>query len=300
MRPYSFTKISTYIRCPRWYKFSYVDGKPEFRADTFSLGSEVHRAIAHFLQTGEIKIDDSQLLPSQADLARTMVKKAVGMLDVLGQVVAVEHRFALDDFANPVGFDDPSALVRGIIDLVTVDSGGYYIWDWKTGKSRKADALQLRLYMLAGSVLFGDEIIGAGFVYLPSAKTEIIYNDYTLDSAWRTLMDLINKIEGDTAFSPNPGTHCYYCPHATYCPMWEYLQETGVILTNDAEAVELAKRLDYLKGLSQQLESLLADYLADKGTVEHDGYVLTLSGKKVKIQRGGGGSDDGDVQEGDT
>lgn len=298
MRPYSFTKLSTYTKCPRWYKFSYIDGRPEFRADTFSLGSEVHRAIAHFLQTGEIKIDDSQLLPSQADLARTMVRKAVGILDELGQAVAVEYQFALDDFANPVGFNDPSALVRGIIDLVTISDGGYYIWDWKTGKSQKADALQLKIYILAGSVLFGDDIIGAGFVYLPSATTEIIYNDYRLDSVWKNLMELIGKIERDTEFVPSPGTHCYYCPHVTYCPMWEYIQQTGVILASDAEAVELAKRLDYLKGLTKQLESLLAEYLSEKGTVEHDGYVLALSGKKVKIQRGG--EEDGSVQEGDA
>lgn len=66
--------------------------------------------------------------------------------------VAVERKLALDQELQPCGFDDSTAMVRGIADLLLWDgaTGRMRVVDYKTGKVRRgAHAFQMKFYALA-------------------------------------------------------------------------------------------------------------------------------------------------------
>lgn len=219
MRPHSFSKLETYRKCPAWYKFSYLDGK-ESSKDSYSFGLKIHEFICgHIVSKGRRKPNYSELRETDRERGSEAFNSAVEILSTLGTIFSVEERFALNEYREPVDFYDNSSLIRGKIDLITVRDGGLFIWDWKTGKSSVLKPMQLKIYMIAVSQMYpGKKVIGAGYVYLPSGRVEILRNDGSLDEAWDELIDLITTIENDRFFEPKPSRHCRYCPHQVRCP----------------------------------------------------------------------------------
>jgi DNA helicase-2/ATP-dependent DNA helicase PcrA len=113
---------------------------------------------------------DPDELPGQGDAG----------IDSDAELAEVIAAFEAGPFAErlPRVVEQPFALVlggqviRGRIDAVYADPGGFLVVDWKTGHGREDDPLQLALYRLAWAELVGcaPEQVRAAFYYVRSAE----------------------------------------------------------------------------------------------------------------------------------
>jgi putative RecB family exonuclease len=63
----SYSAIGKYLRCPRSYRFKYLDrAPPETRASALIFGSAIHEALAHFY----IELKNEKPEPSHAEVSR--------------------------------------------------------------------------------------------------------------------------------------------------------------------------------------------------------------------------------------
>lgn len=300
-RPYSFTKITTYLRCPTWYKFSYLDGRAGFETDSGALGWEVHQAISRHVRGLDATISLAKLTPKQHDWARTLLSRAIDILGDLGEPIATEMSFALDEVGLPVEFEDPGAFVRGIIDLITVKDGFIHVWDWKTGRE-KGSALQLKIYALAASTIFNMEVASAGFIYLSSGNVETILNEGDLGRAFEELLSLAERIESDGSFKPKAGAHCYYCPHIMCCPARQFFDEKEIRLSDPEGVIAACEKLLWLEAATKTLRDLAREYVETNGPVEKGDWSVSVVNGKLRVElktegeeREEGRSEDGSV-----
>lgn len=266
MRPYSFSKLDMYLKCPRYYKFTYVEKIPA-QKDSYSPSLEIHKFIGEYAQTGNRKLNLAVIEESDQEFVQNSFDSAVSVLNGLGKIVGVDVRFALDDSSQLTDFYDNDSLIRGVIDLITEQDDGLHVWDWKVGKQKNHNILQLRIYMLAVSRIFVDKkVVSAGLIYLPSTRCDIIQNDQSFEQVWNELKALIDKIENDKTFEPRIGEHCDYCPYQALCPIWSKVKKNGsrpMTFHNFMATYEKMPR-----ELQKQIENIILDYIQDSKSAE--------------------------------
>lgn len=270
LKPYSLSRLSLYEMCPRRFKFKYIDKLPELVEDAGQFGRLVHEMIAKQLK-GE-GIDDLlvDLPDEERDRALDYVKKAISF-DV-GKVIGVEVKFAVDENLDVVDFESSKAVLRGIIDVVSEKDGEYYIWDWKTGRS-KPTAFQIMFYAF---VLYKNlPISKAGYVLLSSNEALLFDVDMTgLKLTAKKVDGLIKKLEQDEEFKPKAGPHCAYCSWIEKCPLNMIISAKDIpAVRNDEEAKEILEATIVLKEKLKRYQKALKGYLEQK-----DNPVLNANG----------------------
>lgn len=103
MRPYSFSKLETYLKCPAWFKFSYVDVRQDYPKYSYSLGLKIHNFIRNYIKDYR-KPDYSKLRETDQQKGKKAFESAVEVLGTLGEIFAVEEKFALNENKDPVEF----------------------------------------------------------------------------------------------------------------------------------------------------------------------------------------------------
>lgn len=161
--PLSWSRISTFLRCPKKFYLKYVEGLEEPPTPEMELGSMVHEAIEKLIRESKEEAYKMITESPDYDTARWLLRNAEKILQGM-QIVGVEVKFAVDSEFKIVDFNAPEAHIRGVIDLMVKDGNGYQIYDWKTGWSRP-DPRQVLLY---AAVLreTGSNITDAGFFLL--------------------------------------------------------------------------------------------------------------------------------------
>lgn len=215
--PYSFSKINTYLKCPRLFWFKYVKGYEEPATPAMEFGKTVHRIIGEMIDTKRLP-DLNLEFPDEktAMLAQKMItisKNFLGSLNIVHEFGA-ELSFGLTKDFKLTEFDSGEALFHGIIDYVAIIEGVddliQLVVDWKTGFSRN-DPLQLELYMLAFETRYQTKGV---FVNLRNGNVQLVEKDET---AKEKLFNLVYMIEGDELFEQNVGRQCKRCYFEEIC-----------------------------------------------------------------------------------
>lgn len=271
LRPYSMSRLVEYERCPRRFKFKYIEKLPELTEDAGVFGKAVHKIIAERLKGNDTTNILAEIPLEMQDLADVYVKRALSF--DLGEPVGVEVMFAVDENFEIVEFDSKKAVLRGIIDLITKKDGKYYIWDWKTGRSTPT-AFQVMFYAYAVSNKL--DVAQVGYVLLSS--NELLTFDVTVDVLKMTALKikaLINAIEQDEEFIPKPGPHCAYCSWIDMCPLSKAINAKDIpAVRTEEEAKNVLKQLIVLKEKVKKYQNVLKKWLEDKPeqNLEIDGY----------------------------
>jgi len=237
---YSFSRLSTYQKCPRAFEYRYIDdAEPGFESTIEQLvGSCVHKAIelaslnagsplGDILKWYQDAWDDAD--PYDAEVVRDDMdvddyfEEGKEFLDYFyydiygegdGTTLALEKHFTIE-------LGDGSTY-KGVIDRVArMDDGTVLLIDYKTGK-RVPDPdedLQLQSYALFGLAEYDDSWVDICYVDLRKQRrltTTVFASDKKrIDDA---LTDIILDIETDSCFEAKPSRLCRWCSYKNSCP----------------------------------------------------------------------------------
>lgn len=256
--PYSFSKVDTYISCPRKFKLSYIDKIKVFKpSPILAKGSFIHTVIEHDIQgtMDEITVGkdfDQMDEGQQADAIAIVETFLEGPLyaeivdgfkhDDLQEdnISLIEEEFYLDYKLRPAS-TKAEALLFGKIDFIVAsewdDEGEKYghvsIYDWKSGGKSKEDLKkfpkksdQLETYAIWGLQVFNPDEIKTGYVFVEHEHlTPYRFIRNGLRPLQRKLLDKIEKIETEEKFSKNETILCAWCDYIEHCYEGEKLQE---------------------------------------------------------------------------
>lgn len=290
----SFTRVDTFERCPRRFRYQYVDGLPQAPAPQLSFGSSIHSVLEWLydrkhpqlppleetLRTlydmweseGYAEVDrDEQLLAYEH--ARDVIRRFHGRVtsEGLRLPAATEAWFEL-----PVGSD---IMVVGAIDRIDIDdTGSLHVIDYKTNRRARTRAqvrssLQLAIYALATRELYGrlPETVALDFV-VPGIRVIVDVAELDLDAVPGRLSDVAERIRAGED-TPTPHRLCEWCDFRTICPAWNG-EETDlggdpVLGRAQRERDRLRRSLVRDAHRLQQLEAAVARLSSAVGGPEH-------------------------------
>ena len=221
----SVTGLVTYAACPRRYFWTEVDRLPRRPSPAARRGVAVHRQIElHSLgqvPLSMIDADDLDVLDRSDTYEQP--RGATAFESYLGSSYSGRRPLLVE---VPFQFETRAGLtVRGRIDAIYPDDGGWEIVDFKSGRRRPEPWLgvQLRAYAVAVErVDFGLERpqnLAVSFVYL-GGGLDVLRT--SVDEAWLgAATDDIEAIAEHIAaedFDPIPSPACRSCEFVRFCP----------------------------------------------------------------------------------
>ncbi len=256
MTIYSYSRISTFEKCPLKFKFRYIDKlKPEVKQfiEAF-LGNQVHKTLEWIykqINTSEsLKLDQvieyfAKEWAQNFNKEIKIIKKENTSEDYFNQGI----KFLIDYFLRHSPFKDNTIAtekriflkldmegkykLQGYIDRIVhhKDRGIYEIHDYKTSNFLKSQEEldkdeQLGLYGLAVKNNFEDvkeillvwHFLAFNEIRI-SKRTEIQFKELK-----KQIIEKINKIESAKNFEPNPGPLCKWCEFRNYCPLFKKMK----------------------------------------------------------------------------
>jgi RecB family exonuclease len=245
------TRLTTWLDCPRRYRFTYLDRPPPPKGPPWahnSLGSSVHLALAgwHRLAARDRSVeaagrllervwlrdgfrDDEQAAACKAR-AREMVMRYVATLDPDVDPLGIERT---------VGMRTEVLAVSGRLDRLDVRNGEVLVVvDYKTGRRDLTvydarSSLALALYAMAAGRTFHRDCLRVELHHVPSG--EVIAHEHTAESLARHLARAesigaeagvadaafrkgLTTDEADALFPTQVSSSCRYCDFVRSCP----------------------------------------------------------------------------------
>ena len=250
---YSYSRLSTFEKCPLKFKFRYIDRlEPEIKETIESfLGHAVHQTLQWIYEEvakgKTLKLDD--VINNYVYNWNTEFRKEIR---IVKEELDSEHyfnqgiKFLIDYFIKYSPFLDNTIATEKEV-LIYLDPNGKYklkgyidrlvhnketnifeIHDYKTGGFLKTQEeldndKQLALYSIAIKQLF-ENVQDVHLIWHFLAFNQKITSkrtDEQLEALKQELMQLIDKIESTKDFPANPSMLCKWCEFRKYC---EYKQ----------------------------------------------------------------------------
>lgn len=291
---YSDSRLSLYERCPRAYKYKYLeDVEVEEVKNIYAfLGSRVHETLE--LLHRDLKNGKRNSLETLLNYyERKWVQEWSEDIQISNNDYSPEHFKKIGEhcienyYDNHEPFDRTKTIdtelrlhprVRaggeeynflGYIDrLALVEDGSYEIHDYKTSrnlprkKSLENDR-QLALYQLGVQQEYPDvENVELVWHYVRFGKDiRISHSDEDIKNIQRGLVDIIQDIEQARNENRFPtmrgkGARCDWCNYKELCPEWRHLYETEQLSQNEFFGEEGVSLVDKLTNVDRQLDKI--------------------------------------------
>ena len=258
---YSYTQISQYLRCPRSYRFRYLDGwqEKETRAamvfgrcfekalSAYFCGKDCEAVL--FQEWGAFR--DAPFEYKKGDSWDRLVHQGVHLL----QRFAQENRVHIPDPRKNLQIKQLKALPGGNEFIAYLDAIGEFdgvrcLLDWKTTTSRYPDD-QAGLLSLDPQLICYSWITGltevAFVVFVRKHRPEIRYLKASISEEQRLEFDrmvrtTINQIEAGHFVAHSgirfPQNGCMSCPHLGLCLNDQELVTTNLVRRSGANALD--------------------------------------------------------------
>jgi len=214
----SYSALKQYATCPRQYnEVRVLKLHPRQESEQTIWGTKVHEA-------AELYIRDAKPFGFEFP-GSDMVEALTG---VSGDKYC-ELELAVNDKLEPVAFGDPTAVLRGIADLVIISGNKARVVDYKTGSAKYPDTEQLELMALMVFAKF-PEVEKSHGALLFLAQNTIIQAITKKEDSTRLWANWFGKVERvasahETAVwnAKNSGLCKGWCP-CTTCEHWSELR----------------------------------------------------------------------------
>ena len=249
MKLYSYSKLSTFEKCPLKFKFKYIDYLESDFEETIEgfLGKQIHKTLEWTYNNKEKTLELDDIVKY---FIESWNSKFTSDIKIIKQLPAEHYfnkgiKFLINYFLNNSPFKDNTIATEKKV-LINLDSNGEYkligyidrlvyhpttnifeIHDYKTGSVKSKEELnedrQLALYSIAIRESF--ENVNDVFLiwhFLESNKE--IRSRRTLqelENLKRDVIELINKIESTINFQANPSSLCNWCEFQSKCPAFK-------------------------------------------------------------------------------
>lgn len=235
----SKSKIMTFLRCRRKFKYQYIDKIPDKSNDYAKKGLAVH-AIAEECAKRFQNIDNitSKEIDVIADDVHVDYVKNDGTYDVAEHVASLKQFFfdiLIDGEYTIVGVEeeiyDEEYDLKGIVDIVLEDEdGSLSIIDYKSGKPKGISefAKELCIYKYLVELEHpGHEVVTAGIFFTSNGAYRCInFTESQSKGAFMTnesyqeifeLIDWIQMMIDNNQFQPERQFLCRYCDYQELC-----------------------------------------------------------------------------------
>ena len=245
MEAYSYSSLTAFEKCPRAFRYRYVDGLREaFTTIEQHLGQVVHDTLEKLYaaatdgeRPGLEWIDSTyaRLWSTPGPAAHRIVKRgktAAGYgREGLALVRSFHERVFRGDasrtlhlehrFSYPLVGEEEEHAWSGVIDRVSLlPDGTVRITDYKTGRSvpDPAEDLQMKSYALHVLALHGGERLQLCFEDLRGEQTKTaVFLTREADRVRARLMAGIRRIEEESEFTARPSSLCGWCGFNPIC-----------------------------------------------------------------------------------
>lgn len=251
LSPYS---IGMYQRCPRRYKYHYVDGliqRYRKRWAWLTMGDNVHAALAEFLgvvpeenrsvETLENLLrkkwrQNRQGFANRED-ERQWGERALAQLRWFVNTQRIDVRpFMLERFLEAPVTED--LILNGRIDRIDqIGDGSLHVIDYKTGTMpEKVGSFQLLLYVLILSRTLTYPVSSASYLYLSDGvwHTFPIAND-DMKEALNHVIEIAKEIEQESEYPEVVCPLCQFCDFLEICDAGRQFEPAAL----DIEPVDL-------------------------------------------------------------
>lgn len=239
--PWSASKVSTGLRCPRLFHFKYIQKikEPEVMPET-RIGKAIHKAVEQVLMGTPIEEATAAVraeLPSEIEQMRydALATGIPAFVTRIGQFrrrrrVArqlVEYSLAVREDLTTTQFYSGDAYYRGVLDLgYLFEDDSLALVDHKTGARIPGTSIadQLEGYAVLAAAAFRHvRRFWFGVHWIAERAVEWaqpVAPEHVID---RLMPDLLDNIEAaalavDDGPRPNPGSWCDRCAYRTLCP----------------------------------------------------------------------------------
>ena len=230
----SKSKINSFRKCRREFKYRYIDKIEEEPSDAMQMGTDIHQIAEDFVKKGGIQSNNyrkklqelADEYDSKYDLNIHLNHLADFFEDVFCNPNMHYEVFSVEDYIYDKEHD-----FSGLADLVVRDENNdIIIIDYKSGKSSSIKNYRLELLyyrMLIESKYPNVNIIAAGIFFTKDGKCrflkfaeEVDKGAYCTEKDYQAALDLIDFINSEIEaerFDPKQQYLCKYCGYQTIC-----------------------------------------------------------------------------------
>jgi len=253
----SYSLLDKYIRCPRAFKYRYIDHIEEKPTTSMMIGLAVHRGIETFIKEGKEKAMQqvTESVNNSEDLSESlwMLNITIEMLEshsYMRSELKLRSRIpGLPPLISIWDIAQPTDTFYRVIEVKT---------SWKIPDKRTLEtSLQPRFYKLVMMRNIKDYPLKFTYYY-PRYNETIETEPEPLEIDY--LKSLVNQIESDTEFKPKVNG-CQHCPYLYHCDAGKECHSPE----------ETARALIYHKAKYQELMSQIKT-LTKESPLEIDGY----------------------------
>lgn len=188
-RAWTYSHLSGFETCPRqFHEMKVLRNFPDPPTEATIWGQRVHSAF-------EDAINDGTPLPEGMTKWQGIADKLIALRGTKW----AERKMALDRNFSPVDFDSAEAWTRGIADLVVVRGRKAVVFDYKTGRRKPSE--QLDLYAAYVFAVHPEvDSVRTAFVWLKDRKIDWcpgvgFYPREHLPVLWQSLLPRVIKLE---------------------------------------------------------------------------------------------------------
>lgn len=230
--PYSYSKINTWLQCPRKFKYQYVDKIGTFESNiALDRGKFIHCLLEFNGDLNQVKNsgDYKKVLKSGImskddykdciQIYRNFKSSKIGLWIDSKEQMFNELPIGMDKFLNIREYSNPENIFRGYIDKVIRDHNTLILIDYKTGKYKEDMNWDQLLYYgiaLFSQMPFDNILLMNVFVeHLRFNKTLLKRED--IKKYQKVLLTNIKNVEDDTIYDKNETALCNWCPFQKTC-----------------------------------------------------------------------------------
>jgi CRISPR/Cas system-associated exonuclease Cas4 (RecB family) len=225
----SKSKVNSYLKCPREFKFQYIDEIEVPENKYMALGSDVHLIAEKFTDRFGDDISDidthNELLKIAHDLDIGYdLTDHIDNLSNFFEEVFVEKDYKL--FSNEEYLLDEENRFSGIADIILEDENGeLVVIDYKTSKSSSFSKYRLELcyYKLLVENVCGRKVSAVGVFFTKNGRLRLldVYGNenkrkHLLDSEIDEAIDTFYKVRNQINKGNFPKKEQFLCRYCTY------------------------------------------------------------------------------------
>lgn len=229
----SKSKVNTYLKCPREFKFQYID-EIEMKPNKYmALGSDVHLIAEKFTDKFEDNLDEVDIQNELIKVANELdigygLDEHVDNLGLFFKEVFVDRDYKL--FSNEEYLLDKKNRFSGICDIILEDENGKLtVIDYKTSNSNSFSKYRLELcyYKLLVENVYHKQVNKVGVFFTKNGRLRLLdvceeenkrknlcYSE--IDDAVDTLHEVRDKINRKE-FPAKKQYLCRYCTYRHLC-----------------------------------------------------------------------------------
>ena len=229
----SKSKVNSYLKCPREFKFQYIDEIESKPNKYMALGSDVHLIAEKFTDKFEDNLDDIDISNELINIASELdigygLDTHIDNLALFFKEVFVDNDYKL--FSAEEYLIDKKHRFSGICDIILEDENGHLIViDYKTSNSNSFSKYRLELcyYKLLVENVYHKRVSKVGVFFTKNGRLRLLdvsdndnkrkFLSYSeIDDAIDTMYDVRDRINRKE-FPKKEQYLCRYCTYKKLC-----------------------------------------------------------------------------------